>query len=69
LLAVFSEVEKYLDSAHEENQPRQFALGNRTASHIAIISAAIPVQIWDGTKLTSNWETVINTTKVFYYYS
>jgi hypothetical protein len=46
---VFTEVEKYLESAHEENQPQQFALDNRTASYIAIISAAIPAQIWDGT--------------------
>jgi hypothetical protein len=45
---VFTEVEKYLESAHEENQPQQFALDNRTASHIAIISVAIPALILDG---------------------
>jgi len=49
LLAVFTEVEKYLESTHEGNQPQKFALDNRTESHIAIISAAIPAQIWDGT--------------------
>jgi hypothetical protein len=42
---VFNEVEKYLESAHEENQPQQFGLGNRIESHIAIISAAISAQI------------------------
>lgn len=46
---MFTEVEKYLESAHEENQPQQFALDNRTASHTDIISVAIPAQIWDGT--------------------
>jgi hypothetical protein len=44
LLAVFTEVEKYFKSAHEENQPQQFALDNTTESHIAIISAEIPAQ-------------------------
>jgi len=49
LLAVFTEIEKYLASAHEEKQPQQFALDNRTESHVSIISTAIPAQIWDGT--------------------
>jgi hypothetical protein len=38
---VLREVEKYLESALEENQPQQFALDNRAESHFTIISAAI----------------------------
>jgi hypothetical protein len=42
LLAAVTEVEKYLESSHEENQPQQLALDHTAASHIVIISAAMP---------------------------